>query len=339
MIRKLKDEMAANPPPEVKALIQLMGMALIKDQYSALVNKELGKSPDFAQRKALLEAGNFLGRDLVQLIHAIIGGSGTSYPVVGSLIDQLVEWMLVIDAGVLVPNGVTRYMWNKSRIAQFFALRILDNVILGPSYVAQKYRQSVPAVFVRKDGINYTGTGFLVTNRADAKTFVIVTAKHNVDTNHGITFVGFSSPEGISYTPLADNWTLHPELDMALMLASCNDDAIPIFPVSEARVLTRTITLGYPRIATTDAPYLLAHGGELNAIVSNYYGESRLIISNLVAPGNSGGPVLDEAGLCVGMVVASFETEHDGGITSTANAAIPSSAILDFIAPFVKGAP
>ena len=107
---------------------------------------------------------------------------------------------------------------------------------------------------------------------------------------------------------------------------------MPIFPVGTGRVLSRTITLGYPRIATTDAPYLLAHGGELNAVVSNYHGEKRLIISNVVAPGNSGGPVLDEAGLCVGMVVNAFETAHEGGV-SVANAAIPSGAILDFIGP------
>jgi hypothetical protein len=98
------------------------------------------------------------------------------------------------------------------------------------------------------------------------------------------------------------------------MPVSCSESAVPIYPVGRGGVLTRTITLGYPRIATTDAPYLLAHGGELNAVVSNYYGEERLIISNAVAPGNSGGPVLDEAVLCIGMVINAFETTHDGGV-------------------------
>ena len=78
----------------------------------------------------------------------------------------------------------------------------------------------------------------------------------------------------------------------------------------------------------------MAHGGELNASVKSYNGGEHLIISNMVAPGNSGGPVLDEAGLCIGMVVSAFETAHEGGI-STANAAIPSGPILDFIAPYL----
>lgn len=337
MIGKLEDVIAASPPREVRALIKLMGTVLITHQYSALVNNELSTFPDFAKRKPLLEAGYFLGGDLVQLVHANGDGSGTTVHVVGSLLDHLIEWMLVSDAGVLVPNGLIRYQWNKPQIAQFIALRILDNILLGPTDVAQKYRQSVPAVFVKKDGSDYTGTGFLATNRADAGRFVITTAKHNVDPADGITFVGFNSPQGVSYTPLTKNWTLHPHLDMALMPVTCSEAAIPIYPVGEASVLSRTITLGYPRIATTDGPYLLAHGGELNAIVSSYYGEQRLIISNAVAPGNSGGPVLNEAGLCVGMVVASFETAYEGGSISSANAAIPSSAILDFIAPFLTG--
>jgi Trypsin-like peptidase domain len=332
MIGKLRDTLAANPPREIRALIKLMGTVILDDQYRALVNKELKIFPDFAKRRSLLEAGYFLGSDLVQLTHASGDGSGPTVHVVGSLLDQLIEWMLVLDAGVLVPNGLMRYQWNKVRIAQFIAMHILDNVLLGPTYVAQKYRQSVPPVFVKKGEDNYTGTGFLVTNRGDQQKFVVVTAKHNVDPADGITFVGFGTAEDVTYTRLADNWVLHPTLDIALMPVVCSETAVPIYPVGNATALSRTITLGYPRIATTNAPYLLTHGGEVNAVVSNYYGEPRLIISNIVAPGNSGGPVLDEAGLCVGMVVNAFETAHEGGV-SVANAAILSAPILEFITP------
>jgi S1-C subfamily serine protease len=333
MIGKLKDWIAANPPWELQELIKLVGTVLIEDQYSALVKERLGRSPDFAKRERLLESGYFIGLDFARLVLGKRADNDMSLPTVGSLLEQLIEWMLVTDMGVLGPDTQVRYRWNKPQIALFNRLRILDNVLLGPTYVAQKYRQSVPAVFVQKHGDKYTGTGFLATNRGDAKKFVIATAKHNVDPADGITFIGFNSPEDVSYTSLAENWTLHPQLDIALMPVTCSGAAIPIYPVGDAGVLSRTITLGYPRIATTDGPYLLAHGGEVNAIVSSYYGERCLIISNVVAPGNSGGPVLNEAGLCVGMVVNSFETEHEGGVKSTANAAIPSSAILEFIAP------
>ncbi len=334
MIGKLRDALAASPPREVHALIKLMGTVLIDDQYRALVNSALQVFPDFAKRQKLLEKGYFLGPDLVQLIHVSSDDSGTAVDVVGSLLEQLIEWMLVSDLGVLLPNGLMRYRWKKQRIAHFTALQILDNVLLGPTYVAHKYRQSVPPVFVRKGEDNYTGTGFLVTNRGDGQKLVIVTAKHNIDPADGITFAGFGAAEDVTYTPLADSWVLHPMLDIALMPVACSKAAVPIYPVGTATALSRTITLGYPRIATTDAPYLLAHGGEVNAVVSNYHGERRLIISNVVAPGNSGGPVLDEAGLCVGMVVDAFETSHEGGV-SVANSAIPSGPILEFIASYL----
>ncbi|MEP3046656.1 MAG: serine protease [Roseibium sp.] len=161
----------------------------------------------------------------------------------------------------------------------------------------------------------------------------MVTAKHNVDPADGITFLSFSEPDGIKYEALAKEWVLHPNLDIAIMPVECSKLPKPIFPVGSPTVLTRTITLGYPRIATTDSPYVLAHGGELNAVVNTYHGEDRLIISNVVAPGNSGGPVLDEAGLCLGIVVNAFETENEGDI-ERANSAIPAKHILDFIAPY-----
>ncbi|RVP99219.1 hypothetical protein CN070_18120 [Sinorhizobium meliloti] len=96
--------------------------------------------------------------------------------VVTSMLHQLNDWMLVSDTGLLVPNAYARYNWNKPSITQLIALKILDNILLGPAYVAQKYGQSVPAVFVRKRGDEYTGTGFLATNRTDATKHVIVTA-------------------------------------------------------------------------------------------------------------------------------------------------------------------
>lgn len=121
--------------------------------------------------------------------------------VVTSMLHQLNDWMLVSDTGLLVPNAYARYNWNKPSITQLIALKILDNILLGPAYVAQKYGQSVPAVFVRKRGDEYTGTGFLATNRTDATKHVIVTAKHNVDPGEGITFTSFGSSQGACYSP------------------------------------------------------------------------------------------------------------------------------------------
>jgi S1-C subfamily serine protease len=330
MILKVHDLIAENPPEEVKALIRLLGLTLQDDEYRQMVNRELQSLPRFQERKTLVERGFFSGLDFLQMLIACGSKGGASNVIADALMNRLKDWGLVSDIDLSMQNAQIRFMWNKPLIAQFFAVKVLDNVLLGPSYIAQKYRQSVPAIFVKKGKDEFTGTGFLTTNQPNSDRHFIVTAKHNVDPNDDIEFSGFSSPDGVDYKPLLSKWILHPSLDIAAMPVRCTEVPVHIYSVGVARVLSRTITLGYPRIATTADSYLLAHGGELNAIVTDYYNQKYLIISNAVAPGNSGGPVLDEAGVCVGMVVRAFETEHAGGV-STANAALPSNAILAFL--------
>lgn len=333
MVSRLLDEIGANPPKEIRALIKLLELAAQEGPYREFVNANSAVLPNFDKRKALLEMGYFDTQDFLHFLHACGDGEGTSTSALMPLFRRLIEWGLVVDQSMFGERAFVSHTWDKARIALFVTLRIVDNVLLGPSYVARKYRGSVPAVYVRRGEDEHTGTGFLATNRGDGKKCVIVTAKHNVDPREGITFLGLNEPEGTVYKPINSRWVLHPRLDLALLEVECDEAIAPIFPIGSPSVLTRTITLGYPGIATTDSSYLLAHGGELNAVVNTYHGEDRLIISNVVAPGNSGGPVLDEAGLCLGVVVNSFETKHQGGIEK-ANSAIPAKHVLDFIGPY-----
>ncbi|CUX57212.1 S1 family peptidase [Agrobacterium genomosp. 13] len=333
MVARLLDEIATNPPKEIIALIKLIGLAAQDAPYREFLNSNSTTLADFDTRKSLLEMGYFDTQDFLHFVHACGDGEGTSTSALMPLFRRLIEWGLVVDQSMFGGRALISHTWNKARIALFVTLRIVDNILLGPSYVARKYRGSVPALYVRRGGDEFTGTGFIATNRGDGGKCVIVTAKHNVDPNDNIIFVGLNQPDGSILKPINGEWILHPKLDLALLEVECDDTVAPIFPIGSPSVLTRTITLGYPGIATTDSSYLLAHGGELNAVVNTYHGEDRLIISNLVAPGNSGGPVLDEAGLCLGVVVNSFETQHEGG-TEKASSAIPARHVLDFIGPY-----
>ncbi|MBD8686489.1 MULTISPECIES: S1 family peptidase [unclassified Rhizobium] len=333
MVARLLDEIGANPPKDCGALMKLLELAAQPDSYREFVNRNSSGLPNFEARKSLLEMGHFQSQDFLHLLYACGDGEGISSAVVMPLLRRLIEWGLVVDHTMFGSHAYVNYSWEQGRIGVFNDLRVVDNILFGASYVARKYRSSVPAVYVRRGEDEYTGTGFLVTNRVDRRKCVIVTAKHNVDPEDGITFIGLNEPNGSTFNPVSGNWILHPKLDLALLEVECNDAIAPIFPVGYPLVLTRTITLGYPRIATTDSSYLLAHSGELNAIVNTYHGEDRLIISNVVAPGNSGGPVLDEAGLCLGVIVNSFETQHEGGVEK-ANSAIPAKHVLEFIGPY-----
>jgi len=76
---------------------------------------------------------------------------------------------------------------------------------------------------------------------------------------------------------------------------------------------------------------LLAHSGEINSEISTYDGDRFLIISQAVSPGSSGAPVLDESGMCVGMVVRALELQYENGRIISSNAAIPAEEMEKFI--------
>jgi hypothetical protein len=330
MIHSLSDTISLNQPKELHALLELARMSC-SDRYKEFVDESLGSSKNYQERKGALQAGLFSGMDLVLMVHKLTGGNATNTQFIDNLLRKLIDWGIVEDFLLYGGNQKVSYTWNKKRLEAIDAFGVLENLLLGPSYIVQKYGPSTPAIFVEKGGDQHTGTGFLTSLAPGVKHNFIVTAKHNIDPGNGIKFLGFGEREGTVYQALSDQWYLDETLDLAAMPVEYSSHPHPIYPIGQAVVLSQTITLGYPRIATTDSPYLLAHRGELNAVVTNFQNERRLIISNAVSPGNSGGPVLDGAGLCVGIVVNSFETSHAGG-TSVANSAIPSSAIQKFVA-------
>jgi Trypsin-like peptidase domain len=335
MIQRFTDTFASNPPPEVKMLLELMATVLSDEQYRGLVAKTLSKGHNFAQRKPLLDLGFFSLTDLFSLLLGESKRTTLNSRTVSALLRRLADWSLVTDNDFEMSGQLVRYQWVKGQIELFATLGILDNVLLGRPHIVTKYTPSIPAIIVEKEGAEFVGTGFLIHDHHRGKHFdgngFVVTAKHNVDPAENIRFLRFDSSASIEFTPGSADWHHHPTLDIAAMAVSVKGLVTPIYPFGEQLVLSRTISLGYPKISTTDGLYLLAHSGELNAIVSSYMGGKKyLIISNNVSPGSSGRPILDDAGLCIGMVTRSFETEYDGGI-SKANAAIPASEIHAFI--------
>ena len=88
-------------------------------------------------------------------------------------------------------------------------------------------------------------------------------------------------------------------------------------------------TLGYPNVPGA-MPVLMGHRGEVNAVADLYLQKSpAIIISNLVAPGSSGCPVITADGRCVGMTISWLEGEADGGARTRFSAALPAASILE----------
>ena len=98
--------------------------------------------------------------------------------------------------------------------------------------------------------------------------------------------------------------------------------------MDRAEVFDDVYTLGFPKVPGSQS-ILLGHRGEVNAITDHYLQRCRLlVISNLVSPGSSGGPVLDRYGRCVGMTVDWLEGEW-AGEKARFSAALPAREIME----------
>lgn len=321
-------------PSEAKALLTLMRIVPIKEAYDSYLQNRLGSHHDYAARETILKSNFFTGAEFLTLLHGFIDTnsdrSGVSIDIASILLKKAIEKSLISDNSIVGPMANIGYHWNVDHISKLNELNILDNALLGSIYIAEKYKESVTPIVVQKNGIDHIGTGFLASTSINQTKKIIVTVKHNIDPNEGIIFKNFG--EGSQYSPLLEDWIVHPDIDLALMVVEVKKDITPIYALGDGFVLDTTITLGYPKIATTDAAYLMANLGEVNSVVKTYIAPKRefLIFSNKASPGSSGSPVLDEAGLCIGIVTNAFETDYEGGMT-TANAAIPASDIKCFI--------
>lgn len=85
------------------------------------------------------------------------------------------------------------------------------------------------------------------------------------------------------------------------------------FPYSisnQVQLAEKVIIFGYPPIPLTSKPFLIANLGEVSAEVDNYLDKTDcIILSSITRPGNSGGPVINEYGKLVGIMVQNRYTK------------------------------
>ncbi|MCB5198674.1 serine protease [Loktanella sp. TSTF-M6] len=116
-------------------------------------------------------------------------------------------------------------------------------------------------------------------------------------------------------------------VDLAICKVSSKED-IPFLGLSAASALSKIFAAGYPRLFMGQGNPLLVHSGEVNGFVGRAGSNSRLgIMSCQVSPGNSGGPVFGENGLCVGIVSRHIENRY-GDSLMRHNAFLPIEEIF-----------
>jgi hypothetical protein len=283
-----------------------------------------------------IELTRNIGMFSLELFQAMICGGESFKPMLVSIL-----WDRLFDAGIVMKalshmNGIplADHQINQPLLLWHLQDGTFANLFASPARLPERYAHAVAAVDVLKKGDQSRGTGFVV--RQDGMQYFL-TCKHNVDRADGIKLEAVMSAAG--ETLLLGEMILSDRYDIAVapMTREVNG---PCFALSDmVEVFDEVFTLGYPLVPRAES-LLLGHRGEMNGRANLYMERCpALLISNLVSPGSSGGPVLTRDGHCVGMTINWLEGEwgeKERLETMRFSAALPAELLREAIKTAAK---
>jgi S1-C subfamily serine protease len=191
------------------------------------------------------------------------------------LIDKKENLFKITDLGLeLFKKGLYKNYFNSiSVIADFWKDR---NV--------KFYREN-------QEGI---GSGFFIDKNK------IATCKHVYNTlKDGLKI---ESESGEKYTVKEVITHSNEKVDIIVIIVNENYEKIPFQLGHDINLVEKILVFGYPPVPMTTQPFLICNLGEISSKVDNYFEKiDYLLLSCIVKPGNSGGPVVDEYGKIVGI--------------------------------------
>ena len=252
---------------------------------------------------------------------------------INSVVSKLRGSFLVLDS---VTGLTDAFFIDRRRYCLFRDAGLLENIIFGPVYTINRLRSSIPFIETcSEQGDIGIGTGFVVSTgeTSDAERRFIVTNRHVLEGQSVEKIATFDNEFRTSCESILCDYA-----DLAAIEVECDVPVQSLLIATDDALLTGIIALGYPKVARSIEPVLLAHSGEVNGIVKTVDGSELLAISCHVNPGNSGGPIIDSIGMCCGVVAQSqslvFENPSVAGsqVSATYNMAIPGTIVNRFIA-------
>lgn len=203
-------------------------------------------------------------------------------------------------------NGEYYAKMNYEDRKPFFTM--WENAIFGSRYIYNKYKEYVlPIVYTAHDESEGIGTGFVVAEQ------FIVTARHCLEKAKSISF------GKIAYDIYKDAevfYHTNPNIDIAIVhinpLGKCG------FRLSEdCSIFDKVITMGYPKIpgfncfqtaeeavisAVPEKRFTVTEGQVAAEAQQIWSRENLFLITAKIKGGNSGGPVVNQFGDCIGIV-------------------------------------
>jgi serine protease Do len=175
-----------------------------------------------------------------------------------------------------------------------------------------------------------SGTGFYI-NRD-----YLVTAAHVVEGCTRMELTDQTPIEVIRSEPELDLAVLKVPGDVAVLFEPGESDVwLEISPELNAKLGETVTALGFPYLGRFGQG-LTVTGGNVSALPGGTFGDSQIMISAPVQPGNSGGPLLNGDGEVIGVVVARIDDiivlEETGTLPQNMNFAVTNQELNDFLA-------
>lgn len=278
------------------------------------------------------KSGHLTPMQLISLLQEKDAGGFNVQTDFNELLRRLDDWGLANDFGGLEGTG-PRLTLNDRAIRVFDRAGVLENCVWGKNWLLHRYAQATPAIIITKQQSEHIGTGSVVRFGApDNPRFFLVTNRHVVDPNEGIEIEKIDlNNENIKSS--VGHWHLCSKDDLAAAEIVWNSTRAFFSLDFETRPLDRVTTLGYPKIPFADDAYLAFHSGEVNTVFRTTNGEELFLISNQIGPGSSGGPVMNDKGLLVGVAAKAFQgkMEPDADFLINWNAAVTFKRVRDFL--------
>lgn len=221
-----------------------------------------------------------------------------------------------------------RHYFSQLDVEEELAYGTFDFFVLGFPYIRAYFEQAVKAVYVKKDGKEDIGSGFVLEDHRFVTAFHCIKEMSNVEIDRWDK----------DNAPLQNIWVPADE-KIDLCVLEFKGDPFPGvsgFRLQEAYILDEVMTLGYPNISLVEptlaaertqvAGRLQATGGAVIGQMTDYWQQPYWLLSTLIKGGSSGGPVVGIEGKVVG-VITHIPTNLTGEQLLGYGGAIPTATL------------